>query len=198
MAGDSVSLYGGILFLLIAVVGGGFSVKEVRIPRVPAWARIVSAVLGCFLTGFYLWKQLPLDGSDGPHVLKEQTVGEIGIHGLQIRNLRVTGPGKATKIGDPITVAFTLVSVVGRPAPARLVATYVSAEDPLGNERDFGWSRTNTDLVKDAAVTASHDLVLDVPGVWSVWPCYAIDLPDGGEEDDYCRRWNAFAIRIGE
>jgi hypothetical protein len=41
-----VALSAGILFLLIAVVGGGFSVREIKIPDVPTWGRLIAAALG--------------------------------------------------------------------------------------------------------------------------------------------------------
>jgi hypothetical protein len=44
-----VALGGGILFALVAVVGGGFTVKEIVIPKVPNWARVVSGAVGAFL-----------------------------------------------------------------------------------------------------------------------------------------------------
>lgn len=198
MAGEQLLLYAGILFLLIAVIGGGFSVKEVKIPRVAVWARIVSAGLGCFFIGFYFWAPNLHDGHEGAHVLREQSVGETSIHGLQVRNLKVIGPTKTPKVGDTITVEFTLVSVRDRESPVRLVATYVSSEDPFGNNKDFGWSRIDADLAKDFVVKARHDLTFEEAGVWTLWPCYALDLPGGTDEDDYCRHWNAFGIRVVE
>jgi hypothetical protein len=47
---ETVALLGGLLFLLIAVVGGGFTVRDVTIPQVPKWARISSAALGVVFT----------------------------------------------------------------------------------------------------------------------------------------------------
>ena len=47
----SILLLAGIFFLLIAVVGGGFEIKEIKIPVVPRWARILSGLLGVIFCG---------------------------------------------------------------------------------------------------------------------------------------------------
>jgi hypothetical protein len=83
-----------------------------------------------------------------------------------------------------------------RDKPATLVASYVSTEDPAGNNKDFGWSRSDAALSKGAVVTSRHGVKFDMAGVWWLWPCYAIDLDGDGREDDYCRRWNAFEVRV--
>ncbi len=45
----------GILFLVIAVVGGGFTLERVQVPTVPKWSRIASGALGAvFLGGFFI------------------------------------------------------------------------------------------------------------------------------------------------
>lgn len=46
MAPETVSLVASVMFFLIALVGGGFSAKELAIPQVPNWARIVAVFLG--------------------------------------------------------------------------------------------------------------------------------------------------------
>ena len=42
MEPESVALLGGLLFLLIAVVGGGFTIREIIMPGVPRWGRLAS------------------------------------------------------------------------------------------------------------------------------------------------------------
>jgi len=50
----TIELLAGILFLLIAIVGGGFVIKEIQIPRVPKWPRIISGFLGLIFCILYL------------------------------------------------------------------------------------------------------------------------------------------------
>lgn len=49
MTPQTVALLGGVLFLLLAIVGGGFSIKEITMPRVPTWARVACLLVGMVL-----------------------------------------------------------------------------------------------------------------------------------------------------
>jgi hypothetical protein len=63
----AVGLTFGGLFLLIAVVGGGFTAKELTVPKVPTWARVVSAIVGVFLlAGAFYSVVAEHGGSTGP------------------------------------------------------------------------------------------------------------------------------------
>jgi hypothetical protein len=42
-------MLGGLLFILIAIVGGGFSIKEITIPKVPKLMRVISFFVGVAL-----------------------------------------------------------------------------------------------------------------------------------------------------
>jgi PASTA domain len=63
-----VGLTFGSIFLLIAFAGGGgFTAKELTIPKVPAWARVASGIVGaCLLAGGVLFLILPEQLHDGP------------------------------------------------------------------------------------------------------------------------------------
>jgi hypothetical protein len=50
-------MFGGI-FLLIAIVGGGFTAKELTVPKVPTWARAASFIVGTFLLTGSLYSSL--------------------------------------------------------------------------------------------------------------------------------------------
>lgn len=55
----AILLLASIIFLLIAVIGGGFAVKEIKIPIVPKWARIVSGFLGIAFFALYIFSSIP-------------------------------------------------------------------------------------------------------------------------------------------
>jgi len=57
---ETIGLVAGVLFLLIAVVGGGFTVKELQIPRVPMPARVTSGVLGIAFIAFGVYAVLQI------------------------------------------------------------------------------------------------------------------------------------------
>ena len=61
MSPEAVALLGGLLFLLIAIVGGGFTAKEISLPGVPGWARVASLALGLALVVPYFLQTLRSD-----------------------------------------------------------------------------------------------------------------------------------------
>jgi hypothetical protein len=193
---DQLLLLAGVLFFLIAVVGGGFSIREIKLPRVPAWARAASAVLGLVFTGYYFWQELGRDAGTGPSIIFENDVGEVSAHGLQARAIKVMTRKGEPKVGDPITIEFQLQYVGSAEEPPRLVASYISSEDPDGDNRDFGWSRSDRDLNGGVLVSSKHVVALEKAGVWSLWPCYALRLPENPAEDVYCPRWNVFQVFV--
>jgi hypothetical protein len=199
MTGEPFLLYAGVVFLLIALVGGGFSVKEVKLPPVAGWARLLAGLLGA---AFVLLYFLPLDDdpdgdqAGGPYTLHRQEVGALGVDGLQVLDFVVTSPRREPRVGDTLTLTFTLRAVETPAAPTRLVGTYVSTEAPSGENLDFGWSRTDLELVEGASLTGMHQATLPQAGTWTLWPCYALDLPGGEGEDVWCRRWNAIDLVV--
>lgn len=41
-----ICILGGLVFIFIAIVGGGFSIKEITIPKLPKWMRVISFFVG--------------------------------------------------------------------------------------------------------------------------------------------------------
>jgi len=70
MTSQTIILLGGILFVFIAIVGGGFTVKEIKMQRVPTWGRYAAAVLGLIFIVVFIWEisklPSPADG-DSSH-----------------------------------------------------------------------------------------------------------------------------------
>jgi|SRR6185437_7564642 hypothetical protein len=83
----AVGLTFGGLFLLIAVVGGGFTAKELTVPKVPTWARVTSAIVGAFLLVAAFYSMVAVhDGSTGPTAGSTQPQnGPIGPSGHPCR-----------------------------------------------------------------------------------------------------------------
>lgn len=81
MAPEAIGLVAGTLFLLIAVIGGGFTVKEIEIPKVPVRARWGSAFLGVLfvvLSGYFLLTNSsdPAHDCRQPHELPSVAEGD--------------------------------------------------------------------------------------------------------------------------
>src|SRR6266508_258344 len=66
MSVEVVALGGGIFFLVMAIVGGGFAIREISMPRVPSWARMASGVFGILLLLPFLLAMLRGVQGSGP------------------------------------------------------------------------------------------------------------------------------------
>jgi hypothetical protein len=55
MTSQIIELLGGILFLFVAITGGGFDVKEIKMSKIPVWGRLASATLGLTFIGIFMW-----------------------------------------------------------------------------------------------------------------------------------------------
>jgi hypothetical protein len=187
------------MFLLIALVGGGFSAKELVIPQVPNWARIISVFLGIAFAIPFL---RTLDKNTVSS--KERGITERGIiiysdtsydtspERLRLSGLYAISVRNPPRVGDRITIMFTLTNV-GR-KPFRLVTTFVGARDPTMNNRGFGVSNPHATLALNARVTVKTSFIPDSAGSWSFWPCYAFDKKD---HETYCpNEWKAFPVSV--
>lgn len=181
----TIELLAAILFVLIALVGGGFVVKEVTIPRVPGWARVVSALLGLlFLLLFFApWE----DGEPDSYRFAWGGSDESR-HGLVLTDLLAAAPHDPPRLHDPLEVRFSLRN--GAEATTKLAATFVVGRDPDGNNRDFGHSNEGRRLRPGERVETTGIILLDAPGVWTFGPSY--DLGD----ETYPGEWHRFPVRV--
>lgn len=66
MKAETIVLVLGGLLLLSAVVGGGFEVKEVKIPRISGWARALAGIAGALLLAVGISMSNPPPDPPGP------------------------------------------------------------------------------------------------------------------------------------
>ena len=181
----TIELLAAILFVLIALVGGGFVVKEVTIPRVPGWARAVSAVLGLlfFLLFFAPWE----DGEPDAYRFAWSGSDESR-HGLALTDLVATAPHDPPRLHDPLEVRFGLRNATQETIV--LAETFVVGRDPDDNNRDLGHSNEGRAVRPGERVETMGILLLDAPGVWTFGPSY-----DLGNET-YPGEWHRFSVRV--
>jgi hypothetical protein len=207
---DTVSLVAASFFLLIAVVGGGFTAKELVIPEVPGWARIVSALLGVVFATPFIMKAFdnPTPQADRPASnegsSEESNVGEVILHsvkprhaissqGLRLVSLRATAPRKPPRVRDRITIRYTLANVGEK--RFRLISTFVGARDAVKTNKDSDGSNTDVELRPNETLQAKEYIIADTSGRWKMWPCYAFKK---NNEEAYCPdEWNAFLVEVG-
>jgi hypothetical protein len=204
MSVEVVALGGGIFFLVVAIVGGGFSIREISMPRVPSWARVASGVSGVLLllpfllalirggvgedsgsrTGAGVGGQPSQHGASGIEVDSEpETTGDQ----VRLTELAASVRNDPPRVGDTITVSYSLTNVgLER---LQLESTFVGARDPGNKHADAEEVNEGRAVQPGETIQAQGKVVLDKAGRWTLWPCYVL------VGDRYCPdKWKAFSV----
>lgn len=209
MSSDTIGLLAASVFLLIAVVGGGFTVKELSVPTVPTWARVVAGVLGVL---FAVPFALNLVDSDDAGVLAAGTAGgsdeviapsvggTVQIHqdsqpdtspeSISLVEVVATAPSGEPTVMDRVTVTFTFENAGD--VPVTLDNTFVGARGPGDEWADFGEGHYGAVLQPGEQLTVTSGKIVDGPGIWTFWPCYQVG--DGLCPDE----WRAFEVAVAQ
>jgi len=208
MSVEVVALGGGILFMLVAIVGGGFVIREIAMPRVPHWARAASGIVGLLLLLPFALALLRGEGAaagdatppsnSGPERQSPERVGagieidsEPATSGDDVRlmGLTVSVRNNPPRVGDTIVVSYSLTNV-GK-ADIQMGFTFVGARNQADERRDSEEVNQDRMLRPGETVLAEGRVLLDNAGPWTLWPCYT--LPG----DRYCPdRWKAFRVTV--
>jgi hypothetical protein len=206
MSPEAVALVGGLLFLLIAVVGGGFTAKEIAIPGVPGWGRIASLAVGVALVVPYFSEALRSDAAPLPDARIAASTGDsaavsgstvhdardrlaVSRDGLEVSGLLATTDGSEPAVGDSIEVAFTLRNA-GTDAVS-LTDAFVGVRTPGDENGDFANADEPIVLQPGETIDVGGSRVFDGDGLWTLFPCY--QLATG----KYCPdEWRAFQVLV--
>lgn len=213
MSEETIALAIGSLFLLIAIVGGGFTIERAQIPQVPAWARIVSSVIGVAFIGFFGYSTLSEDegatlvgrGVDGvveqPPTVDTSPIDPPppadGIHrdagphlapqGIELLDL-VASWDDPLGVDDTVALSYGLRNAGD--AAVQLEYTFVGVRDPADTNRDKEVDPPMT-LQPGDRIDVQTTLLLDEEGVWSIWPCFGV--VGGAECPD---EWRSFELPV--
>jgi hypothetical protein len=207
MSPEAVALLGGLLFLLIAIVGGGFTAKEISLPGVPGWARIASLALGLALLVPYFAQTLRSGEARSPGAISAASIDlpspppdgiikdarnrrDASPAGIEVSGLIATSAGSHPGLGDSIDVEFTLRNV-GSEAVA-LEDAFVGVRTPDGENGDFANSDQRAVLKPRQALKINGSRVFDAAGTWTIFPCYQLTT------GEYCpSEWRSFQVLVG-
>jgi hypothetical protein len=207
MSVEVVALGGGILFVLVAIVGGGFTLRELVMPRVPHWARAASAVFGLLLLVPFLLTIL-----NGQMDKGAQSSGDIEVdqpappgqdaRGIEIDTepattddqIRITALTAMTRndpprVGDTVTVNYSLTNVGSE--RIQMEYTFVAARDPADENVDAEAENENRVLAPGETIEAEGRVFLDSAGTWLMFPCYKLPGDHGCPGE-----WKAFNIIV--
>jgi hypothetical protein len=209
MSPEAVALLGGLLFLLIAIVGGGFTAKEISLPGVPGWARLASLALGVALLVPYFSQSLRSDETGSPETASAASINlppspspspdgvikdarnrrDVSPDDIEVSGLLATSVESHPVVGDSIDVEFKLRNV-GSEAVA-LDDAFVGVRTPESENGDFANSDRRVVLKPHQAMTINGSRVFDAAGSWTIFPCY--QLATG----EYCpSEWRAFQVLV--
>ena len=198
-----ISFIAGAAFILIAVIGGGFAIKEITVPSVPKAGRIGLGIVGSLFISYSLLVTLIPILRDGrtigenstnvPVSRREENIyaneaEDISPHGIKVLGLRALSLNDPPRVNDRITVQFSLQNV--KRDPIALNPIFIGARDPAGKNVDFGRANYEKVLAPDEVIDVKSSIIVTERGVWKFWPCYKT----GGT---YCPdEWRAFQIFV--
>jgi hypothetical protein len=212
MTSDTIGLLAATLFLLIAVVGGGFTIKELSIPKVPNAARVLAGLLGVlFAVPFVLSLARPDGDAEEPSTVQLQAAQPSGepqggdqvtlwaddqpdtsADSIRLLELEATSADSEPAVGDRITIMFSFQNVAQ--TPLELAYTFVGARSPADEWSDFGEGNQSRVLQPGETLSVRSSLIPDEPGPWKFWPCYT--LQRNGEEHSCPDEWRAFPVNV--
>jgi hypothetical protein len=193
MSTEVVALAGGMLFLLVAIVGGGFAIREISMPRVPHWARVACGVFGLLLLvpfALSLMREGAIGRATAPPAVEftpsQGSSGGIEVDAepstspeqIQLIGLSVTVRNDPPRVGDTVAVRYSLTNLGS--APMRFEYTFVGARDTADENKDAEVENEGRTLAVGETIHAGGRVFLESPGTWTVWPCYLLS------GDRYC------------
>jgi hypothetical protein len=206
MGAETVALLGGLLFLLLAIVGGGFTVKEIIMPRVPIWARLVCLLVGAVLVVPYFLGTVGSAQSGvtvaaaeprpappaGQTVLFSEAESTVSADGIEVSGLLATAERKPPVVGDRIEIQFSLENAGS--GARTFEEAFIGGRNPGWDNKDFGHENTGVVISPGKAVRVSHSIVVDAAGTWEFWPCYS--LRERGEVTLCPDEWRSFQVLV--
>jgi hypothetical protein len=201
---EVVALGGGILFMLVAIVGGGFVIREIAMPRVPHWARVASGVVGlllllpfmlALLRGGESGVAIPSANSSPKLPSPARTAGGIEVDAepaisgdrIELSGLAAAVRNNPPQVGDTVTVSYSLTNVGEK--DIQIGSTFVGGRNPANDRKDSEAMNQSRILKPGETVRAEGRILLDGAGPWTLWPCYALS------SDRYCPdKWKAFSV----
>src|SRR5262245_54680078 len=116
MDSKTIALSGGLLFLLLAIVGGGFSIREISMPKVPRWGRVVCLVVGVALVAPWFTEVVsrhdssPVAGTppreilDGETIIHQDRDRYVSPDGVEVSGLVASVKQNPPAVGDRIWI----------------------------------------------------------------------------------------------
>lgn len=201
----TICILGGLLFILIAIIGGGFSIKEIKIPKIQKWMRVLSFFVGLGLVylSFFQPPTIPptLNDTSGQipptidNIIYSDYDVDTTIHNIKLSQLIATSVNDPPRINDRITIEFTLQNVDEN--EIKFINTFVAARNPFEENKDFGESNQGKTIQPKEIIITKASIIVDNKGIWTFGPCYSLDIPEIRDENNLCPcEWRRFQVVV--
>jgi hypothetical protein len=91
--------------------------------------------------------------------------------GLQLSNRSLNAPHDPPRVGDTVTVSFTLTNSTDQPIEMT-GGTFVAARDPADTNLDTDAAHVGTVLEPGQSIDTEGRIAITAAGRWQFWPCY--------------------------
>ncbi len=205
----TILILGGLLFILIAIIGGGFSIKEITIPKIPKWMRVLSFLVGLGLIYISFFSPIPPSQPPQPtqspqptqppqptnNIIYSDYEVDTTVHNIRLLQLIATNVNNPPQVNDRITIEFTLQNVGEN--PIKFLNTFVVARNPFGENKDFGSSNQGKTIQPHEKINTKASIIVDNKGIWEFGPCYSLDIPEIRDENNLCPSgWRRFQVVV--
>lgn len=201
----------GAVFILIAIIGGGFTIKDLKFPAVPKSGRIGSGIVGVIFI-FYAFLMSPTStnlpprdprlppssGSPAMPILHEedQPYESNRGDGIEVSKLIARGEHEPLQLDDLITVQYTLQNI--GEIPITLEYIFVGGLDPEKDKYNLpglGEFEVNETLQPGEEYSFEKSSTLPETGVWTLFPCYR--TAGAPPLEGYCPDlWRSFPVKV--
>jgi hypothetical protein len=193
---QTTTLLVGVLFLLMAIVGGGFTAREVTVPPLPRWARIVSAVLG--IAFLLLFASLTFAASPLNLPLFETGFSytdnspDTNPQNIAFVRLEARAQHNPPRVKDSIQVKFSIRNAGSTPLQLDS-GTFLSARSPDGRIVFVPRQYPGRTIQPGEVLETDTSVKVDSSGQWLLGPCYKLMDSQGG----FCpSEWKSFVVNV--
>ena len=130
-------------------------------------------------------------------VFQEDGTAVANFDGIRFMGLTASGPQDPPfKLNQEVYVEFTLQNL--RKGPIVLEKGFVAAINPRDDEVDFGAVHEGVEIARFQEFKVGVLVKLSEPGVWTLWPCYAL-ISDNDTLRNRCTpKWRGFEVTVTE
>ena len=131
-------------------------------------------------------------------LFREDGTAVANFDGIRFMGLTAYGPQDKPeiKVNEKIYIEFALQNL--RKGPILLEKGFVAAINPRDDEVEFGAVHEGVEVAKFQEFRVGVVIELTEPGVWTLWPCYALISAEDTLRNHCTPKWRGFEVTVTE